>query len=111
MTEAAPMITFTRPGRVKIGSPGEALPGVEIKIVDSEVIARGENIMQGYYNKPEETSEVLKDGWLYTGDLGEIDDEGFLRITGRAKELIVLPSGKNILLMKLRKKLQHYPNL
>ncbi len=105
MTEAAPMITFTRPGRVKIGSPGEALPGVEIKIVDSEVIARGENIMQGYYNKPEETSEVLKDGWLYTGDLGEIDDEGFLRITGRAKELIVLPSGKNITPDEVEKKI------
>ncbi len=105
MTEAAPMITFTRPGRVKIGSPGEALPGVEIKIVDGEVIARGENIMQGYYNKPEATSEVLKDGWLHTGDLGEIDSEGFLRITGRAKELIVLPSGKNITPDEVEKKI------
>jgi len=96
MTEASPMITFTRPGRVKIGSPGEAFPGMEIKMVDGEIITRGPNVMKGYYNKPEETAETLKDGWLYTGDLGYIDEEGFLFVTGRKKELIVLSNGKNI---------------
>ncbi len=96
MTEAAPMITFTRPGRWKIGSPGEPLPGLEIKIKDGEVIARGRNIMKGYFNHPEETSEVLKDGWLHTGDIGHFDDGGFLHITGRSKEIIVLSNGKNI---------------
>ncbi|MBN1302424.1 MAG: AMP-binding protein [Melioribacteraceae bacterium] len=96
MTEAAPMITFTRPGRVKIGSPGEVLPASEIKIIDGEICAKGPNIMKGYYNRPEETSEVLIDGWLHTGDLGYLDEEGFLFVTGRRKEIIVLSSGKNI---------------
>ncbi|MDO8899341.1 MAG: AMP-binding protein [Bacteroidales bacterium] len=96
MTEAAPMISFTRPGRVRIGSPGEAMPGTDIRIVDGEITAAGENIMQGYYNRPEETAEVLKDGWLYTGDLGYLDEEGYLFITGRKKEIIILSNGKNV---------------
>lgn len=94
MTEAAPMITFTRPGKVKIGSPGQALPGVEVEIREGEIVARGHNVMQGYYNRPEETADVLKDGWLYTGDLGRIDKDGFLFITGRKKDIIILSSGK-----------------
>lgn len=96
MTEAAPMITFTRPGKVKIGSPGQTLPSIEMKIRDGEIVARGRNVMQGYYNRPEETAEVLKDGWLYTGDLGRIDKDGYLYITGRKKDIIILSSGKNI---------------
>ena len=96
MTEAAPMITFPRPGNVKIGSTGQALPGLTIEIRDGEIVAKGPNIMKGYYNRPEETAEVIKDGWLYTGDLGRIEKGGFLYITGRKKEIIVLPNGKNI---------------
>jgi len=96
MTEAAPMITFPRPGRVKIGSTGEALPGLKVEIRDGEIVAKGPSIMKGYYNRPEETAEVIKDGWLHTGDLGYLDPEGFLYITGRKKEIIVLPNGKNI---------------
>ncbi len=96
MTEAAPMITFTRPGRVKIGSAGEALPGCEIEIRDEEIVARGKNVMQGYYKRPNETAEVLKDGWLYTGDIGHLDKNGFLFITGRKKEIIILSNGKNV---------------
>ena len=96
MTEAAPMITFTRPGRVKIGSPGEVLPETEIRIVDGEITVRGKQVMQGYYNRPEETAEVIKDGWLFTGDLGYLDKKGFLYITGRKKEIIVLSNGKNV---------------
>jgi long-chain acyl-CoA synthetase len=96
MTEAAPMISFTRPGRVRIGSPGEAMPGTDIRIVDGEITAAGENIMQGYYNRPEETAEVLKDGWLFTGDLGYLDEQGYLFITGRKKEIIILSNGKNV---------------
>lgn len=96
MTEAAPMITFTRPGRVRIGSPGEAMPGTDIRIVDGEITAAGDNIMKGYYNRPEETAAVLKDGWLYTGDLGYLDDDGYLYITGRKKEIIILSNGKNV---------------
>src|SRR5690606_10370653 len=96
MTEAAPMITFTRPGRVRIGSAGEVLPGTEMMAKDGEIIARGGHIMKGYYNNPEATAEVIKDGWLYTGDLGYIDKDGYLYITGRKKEIIVLSNGKNV---------------
>ena len=96
MTEAAPMITFTRPGRRKLGSAGEALPGTQIRIQENEILARGPNIMQGYYNRPQETREVIVDGWLHTGDTGHMDEAGFLFITGRKKEIIVLSNGKNI---------------
>jgi long-chain acyl-CoA synthetase len=96
MTEAAPMITFARPGRVKIGSPGEALFCTQIEIRDGEIVVSGPNVMKGYYQKPAETAEVIREGWLYTGDLGYLDPEGFLYITGRKKEIIVLSNGKNI---------------
>jgi Long-chain acyl-CoA synthetases (AMP-forming) len=107
MTEAAPMITFTRPGTLKIGSPGEAMPGVTIKITeDGEITASGENIMKGYYNKPEETADVLKNGVLHTGDLGYVDEDGYLFITGRKKEIIVLSNGKKVNPVELEEKLK-----
>ncbi len=105
MTEAAPMITFTRPGQVRIGSPGPAMECNEVKIVDGEIVARGRNIMQGYYNRPEETAAVIRDGWLHTGDLGYLDDDGYLHVTGRKKEIIVLSSGKNINPVEIEDKL------
>lgn len=110
MTEAAPMITFTRPGRVRIGSPGEIMSDeTKVEIRDGEITASGSNIMKGYYNKPEETAEILKDGWLYTGDLGYIDKEGFLYITGRKKEIIILSNGKNVNPVELEDKLSESP--
>ncbi|MBI5804614.1 AMP-binding protein [candidate division TA06 bacterium] len=96
MTEAAPMITFTRPGQVKIGSPGTPTTQTEVRIEGGEVLARGRNIMKGYYNKPEETAAILKNGWLHTGDQGYLDGKDRLYITGRKKEIIVLSNGKNI---------------
>jgi len=96
MTEAAPMISFTRPGQVHIGSAGTAMSCTAIAIRDGEIVAAGRNIMQGYWNRPEETAEVLRDGWLYTGDLGHLDEHGRLFITGRKKEILVLANGKNI---------------
>ena len=106
MTEAAPMITFPRLGNIKIGSTGQALPGLTLEIRDGEIVAKGPNIMKGYYNRPEETAEVIKDGWLYTGDLGRIEKGGFLYITGRKKEIIVLSNGKNINPLELEIKLE-----
>jgi long-chain acyl-CoA synthetase len=106
MTEAAPMITFPRPGKIKIGSTGQALPGLTVEIRDGEIVAKGPNIMKGYYNRPEETAEVIKDGWLYTGDLGRLEKGGFLYITGRKKEIIVLPNGKNINPVEIEMKLE-----
>ncbi len=108
MTEAAPMITFPRPGRVKIGSTGEALPGLKVEIRDGEIVAKGPSIMKGYYNRPEETAQVVIDGWLYTGDLGYLDNDGFLYITGRKKEIIVLPNGKNINPVEIEMKLDGF---
>ncbi len=108
MTEAAPMITFPRPGRVKIGSTGEALTGLAVEIREGEIVAKGPSIMKGYYNRPEETAEVIQDGWLHTGDLGYLDENGFLYITGRKKEIIVLPNGKNINPVELEMKLDGF---
>lgn len=105
MTEAAPMITFTRPGHVRIGSAGQRMFNLEVESRDGEIVARGRNIMQGYLNKPNETAEVLRDGWLHTGDLGYLDDDGFIHVTGRKKEIIVLSSGKNINPEEIEKKL------
>lgn len=97
MTEAAPMISFTRPGDIIPGSAGLALSCVDIKIIDGEICAKGPNIMQGYYNRPEETAAVIdKDGYLHTGDLARLDEQGHVYITGRTKEIIVLSNGKNV---------------
>ncbi len=108
MTEASPMISFTRPGRTKIGTAGEIVPGVEVKTIDGELVARGANIMAGYYNRPEETAEIIKDGWLHTGDLGFVDEAGYVTITGRSKEIIVLPNGKNINPLEIEEKLESF---
>lgn len=108
MTEAAPMITFPRPGKVKIGSTGQALPGLTVEIRDGEIVAKGPSIMKGYYNRPEETAEVLRDGWLYSGDLGRFEKGGYLYITGRKKEIIVLPNGKNINPVEVEMKLDGF---
>jgi len=96
MTETAPMITFTRPGAIVPGVPGQLLPGIRIRFEEQEVVVSGNNVMMGYYNKPDDTAAVLTDGWLRTGDLGYLDEKGYLHITGRKKEIIVLPNGKNI---------------
>lgn len=96
MTEAAPMITFTRPHKIVVGSAGAPVDCCKVDFVDGEIIVKGPNVMQGYYNRPEETAEVLKDGWLYTGDLGYLDKNNYIHITGRKKEIIVLSNGKNI---------------
>lgn len=96
MTEAAPMISFLRPDEIIVGSVGKAPMSSKIEIRDGEIVTKGANVMVGYYNRPEESAEVVKDGWLYTGDLGYLDKKGNLYITGRKKEIIVLSNGKNI---------------
>ena len=102
LTETSPVVTFNPLKRVRIGSVGPPIPKVKIKINNpnrenaGEVLIQGPNVMKGYYKKPKETLEVLKEGWFYSGDLGFIDKKGYLHLTGRSKEIIVLSSGKNI---------------
>ncbi|HPO49166.1 MAG TPA: AMP-binding protein [Spirochaetota bacterium] len=96
MSEASPLISFTKPGKVKIGSAGNPMVNNEVKIVDGEVLVSGRNIMKGYYGKPEETDKIVIDGWLHTGDLGRLDNKNRLYLTGRKKEMLVLSNGKNI---------------
>ncbi len=109
MTEAAPMIAFTRPGDLVPKCVGKPLSAMEVKIVNGEVCAKGPNVMQGYYNRPHETAAVIdKDGFLHTGDLGEFDDMGRLYLTGRSKEIIVLSNGKNVQPNEIEYKLEKY---
>jgi long-chain acyl-CoA synthetase len=97
LTESSPVITVCNMEAHKLGTVGRPIREVQVRIAeDGEVLARGPNIMMGYWQKPRDTAAVLEDGWLHTGDLGEIDSDGFLRITGRKKELIVTAAGKNI---------------
>jgi long-chain acyl-CoA synthetase len=97
LTESSPIITFNAPGRNKAGTVGLPLSGVEVRIApDGEVLARGPNVMKGYWNNPEATAEALQNGWLHTGDLGALDADGYLTITGRKKELLILSNGKKV---------------
>lgn len=102
MTENAPIIAVNRDRYSKADSVGKPMPGTEVKIIDpdrdgvGEIICRGPSVMIGYYDDPEATEQVLRDGWLYTGDYGRFDEEGFLYVCGRKKNVIVTKNGKNI---------------
>jgi long-chain acyl-CoA synthetase len=102
LTETAPVVAFNPLDRVRPGSVGVPLPEVEVRIEKpdasgvGEIAIRGSNVMRGYYENPQATAEVMRDGWFLSGDLGCVDADGYLTITGRAKEVIVLSSGKNI---------------
>ena len=96
-TEASPLISANRPHKIRIETVGPAVGGVEVKLSDAgELLARGDCIMKGYWRDEKATSETLKQGWLYTGDLAEISDDGYISITGRKKDIIVNSGGDNI---------------
>lgn len=105
MTECAPMITFPRPEAVRLGSCGQPCLPDSVRIEDGEVLARGPHVTPGYWRNAEATAEAIQDGWLHTGDLGYLDTDNFLFITGRKKEIIVLPNGKKVNPAELEEKL------
>jgi long-chain acyl-CoA synthetase len=111
LTETCPSLTFNRLDNFRFGSVGQAQPGTEIKIApDGEILGRGANIAKGYFKKPEATAEVfLPDGWFATGDIGRLDDDGFLYITDRKKDLIVTAGGMNIAPQNIENRLKGDP--
>jgi len=111
MTECAGVSHVNPPGDIRIGTVGAALPGVECRLADSgEVLMRGTNVFEGYLHNPEATAETIDDdGWLHTGDIGTLDDDGYLRITGRSKEIIITAGGKNLSPEKIENALKTSP--
>ena len=110
LSETTAAGSVNTPANIKIGTVGRPSPGVTIRIADDgEILMAGENVYRGYWHNPTATAETVRDGWFHTGDIGELDDEGFLRITGRKKELIVTAGGKNVAPAVLEDRLRAHP--
>jgi long-chain acyl-CoA synthetase len=112
LTETAPIVTLSHPFHVREGTVGKPLSGVELKIAaDGEVLVRGENVTKGYFQSPGETAAAFEDGWFHTGDVGELDSQGHLRIRGRKKEMIVTPEGLKVFPEDVEKVLSAIPGV
>jgi long-chain acyl-CoA synthetase len=110
MTETSTAATISTPEDFKVGTIGKPFPGCEVKIADDgEILVKGPNVFQGYHKNPEATSETIVDGWLHTGDIGEIDSQGFIKITGRKKDIIITAGGKNITPANLEAEIKQHP--
>src|SRR5262249_12461910 len=111
LTETSAAAVVNLPSRNKIGTVGLPIPGTSLRIAeDGEILGAGPGVFRGYWRNPDATAEVLDaDGWLHTGDIGTLDDEGFLSVTGRKKELIVTAGGKNVAPAVLEDRLRAHP--
>lgn len=109
MSECSPVISSNTPENHKAGSIGRPLCNAEVKFENGEILVKGTSVMKGYYQMPEETAETLKDGWLHTGDKGYMDEDGYLFINGRVKNLIILSNGENISPEEIENKLALNP--
>ncbi|MGN6663874.1 MAG: AMP-dependent synthetase/ligase [Solirubrobacterales bacterium] len=110
MTETSTAATISTPEDFKVGTIGKPFPGCEVKIAeDGEILVKGPNVFQGYHKNPEATRETIVNGWLHTGDIGEIDSEGFIKITGRKKDIIITAGGKNITPANLEAEIKQHP--
>ncbi|HSK49972.1 MAG TPA: long-chain fatty acid--CoA ligase [Solirubrobacterales bacterium] len=110
MTETSTAATISTPEDFKVGTIGKPFPGCEVKIADDgEILVKGPNVFQGYHKNEEATRETIVDGWLHTGDIGEIDSEGFIKITGRKKDIIITAGGKNITPANLEAEIKQHP--
>jgi long-chain acyl-CoA synthetase len=110
MTETSTAATISTPEDFKVGTIGKPFPGCEVKIAeDGEILVKGPNVFQGYHKNPEATRETIVDGWLHTGDIGEIDSQGFIKITGRKKDIIITAGGKNITPANLEAEIKQHP--
>ncbi len=110
MTETSTAATIASEESFKFGTIGKPFPGCEVKVAeDGELLVKGPNVFQGYHKNPEATAETIIDGWLHTGDIGEIDAEGFIKITGRKKDIIITAGGKNITPANLEAEIRQSP--
>jgi long-chain acyl-CoA synthetase len=110
MTETSTAATISTPDDFKVGTIGKPFPGCEVKIAeDGEILVKGPNVFQGYYKNEEATRETIVDGWLHTGDIGEIEPDGFIKITGRKKDIIITAGGKNITPANLENEIKQHP--
>jgi len=110
MTETSTAATISKPDDFKIGTIGKPFPGCEVRIAeDGEILVKGPNVFQGYYKNEEATRETIVDGWLHTGDIGEVDEDGFIKITGRKKDIIITAGGKNITPANLENEIKQHP--
>jgi long-chain acyl-CoA synthetase len=110
MTETSTAATISTPEDFKVGTIGRPFPGCEVKIAeDGEILVKGPNVFQGYHKNPEATNETIVDGWLHTGDIGEIESDGFIKITGRKKDIIITAGGKNITPANLEAEIKQHP--